>query len=329
MAVLPEAGSVLSGAGSNIVVTEKLEDWLEVTRQLPGAAEVSTLTISGGSITPTLAYHQVDTEGAAATDDLSSIDGSLFETGRLLILRSVDSTRQIIIKHLAGGNGTINLARGSDLTLTSSRTIVVLYRHSSSWVELFHLHTNAPASARSELQLGAATLNIATQLEAEAGALDTVLITPLKLAQALAKATLMVTNRAALPSALVATDTLLVQRAGVLYEASGTDVEPVPFDSGEISITANGNGDFTHGFSNTPSRIWGMLVCKTAEHGYAVNNYIAVDSIAWNNPTLWCQTTQVGYAFATDPIEIRHRANGGAPVAITNSRWRLVIRALR
>lgn len=58
------------------------------------------LVIASGSITVTHSYHIVDTEGGAATDDLTNINGGV--DGQILVIRSLTFSRDITIKHNAG-----------------------------------------------------------------------------------------------------------------------------------------------------------------------------------------------------------------------------------
>ena len=69
-----------------------------------------TLTIASGAITVTKSYHKVDTEGAAATDDLDTINGGT--DGDILILRTANAARDVTVK-----NGTGNLRTVGDFTL--------------------------------------------------------------------------------------------------------------------------------------------------------------------------------------------------------------------
>jgi hypothetical protein len=71
------------------------------------------LTISGGAITVSRNVHTVDTEGAAASDDLDTINGTA--TGFWLILRTTASARDIVVKH---GTGNITCAGAADFTLS-------------------------------------------------------------------------------------------------------------------------------------------------------------------------------------------------------------------
>ena len=81
----------------------------------------SDLTISSGAITATSAYHRVDTQAAAATDDLDTISGMV--TGQVLIVSSVASARDVTIKH---ATGNLFLADGADCVLGDSRDHIIL-----------------------------------------------------------------------------------------------------------------------------------------------------------------------------------------------------------
>jgi len=80
-----------------------------------------TLTISNGSITITRSYHKIDTEGAAVTDELTTINGG--HVGDILILQSTSSSRDITLKQLDPGG---NLKIGSDIILDHIRDKVLL-----------------------------------------------------------------------------------------------------------------------------------------------------------------------------------------------------------
>jgi len=94
-----------------------------------------TLTIVSGVITITeeVGYVALDTEAAAATDDLTTINGG--SDGQILVLRSLSSSRDPTIKH---NLGNIRLAAGADFALASVLYRMVLMYDSSTpgWVEL-------------------------------------------------------------------------------------------------------------------------------------------------------------------------------------------------
>lgn len=72
------------------------------------------VTIASGVITITSEDVVVDTEAAAATDDLTTINGG--KDGMIITLRSDSAARDVVIK-----NGTGNIRCGADRTLSDSR----------------------------------------------------------------------------------------------------------------------------------------------------------------------------------------------------------------
>lgn len=90
-----------------------------------------TKTIAAGAISVgSYSSYSVDTEGAAATDDLDTITGgSLFN--QVLILRAANSARDVVLK-----DGTGNLRLAGDFTLTHSQDRIQLLWDGSSWVEM-------------------------------------------------------------------------------------------------------------------------------------------------------------------------------------------------
>jgi len=90
--------------------------------------ERSDLTISSGSITPTKSYHRIDTESAAATDDLTTITaGSIGDT---LILQTTSSDRDITV--VDGGN----LLIAGDFVMDSTQDRIMLICDGTNWVEI-------------------------------------------------------------------------------------------------------------------------------------------------------------------------------------------------
>lgn len=82
----------------------------------------TTLTIASGVITITSGRHTVETEAAAATDDLDTINGGI--DGQMLILQTANGSRDVTIK-----NNTGNIDCGSDRALNGNRdTITLIYR---------------------------------------------------------------------------------------------------------------------------------------------------------------------------------------------------------
>jgi hypothetical protein len=96
----------------------------------------TTLTIATGAVTATRSYHTLDTEAAAATDDLDTINGG--EPGDLLLLRTLTSGRDVVVK-----DGTGNMFINGDFTLGDTRDVIVLIKRTSSeWAEVCRSDNN-------------------------------------------------------------------------------------------------------------------------------------------------------------------------------------------
>ena len=81
------------------------------------------LTIATGVITPTQAYHSIDTEGDAATDDLDTITATNFSAGSVIEFKQANSSRSIVFK-----NGTGNIVTGqTDYTLQNGIATTFIY----------------------------------------------------------------------------------------------------------------------------------------------------------------------------------------------------------
>ena len=86
-----------------------------------GVGADASLTISGGVIgTVSQTYYTVDTQAAAASDDLDTINGGV--DGYLLILRALNDSHTVVIKHNTGnilcvGNADISLDDAHDYAI--------------------------------------------------------------------------------------------------------------------------------------------------------------------------------------------------------------------
>lgn len=91
----------------------------------------NTATISSGAITYSGAHMVIDTESAAASDDLDTISGA--NDGDIAIIRISDSSRNVVLKH---GTGNLNLINGQDITLDTITDKIILIFRGSSWDQL-------------------------------------------------------------------------------------------------------------------------------------------------------------------------------------------------
>lgn len=103
------------------------------------------------------------------------------------------------------------------------------------------------------------------------------------------------------------------------------------FQSAEQAITNAGALTIAHGLSATPKLMQAVLVCKSAEFGYSVNDEVLI------NPHGFGDLTARGVAVVPDTtnLNVRYGANGlgilnkttGTSNTPTNASWRLVLRA--
>lgn len=109
-------------------------DLTDFTAGLVGGGPEVELTIAAGSVTaetgapaiPTPSV-RIDTESAAAADDLENVVVDLFADGQILILRLEDAARVVTLKHEAGGAGQLSMADGRDLVLSKTSQAVCFY----------------------------------------------------------------------------------------------------------------------------------------------------------------------------------------------------------
>lgn len=108
------------------------------------------------------------------------------------------------------------------------------------------------------------------------------------------------------------------------------------FTSSELTVSAAGGGAVAHGLGSVPTLIKPYWVCKTAEYGYSVGQYVDASNIisTWTSGTPY----SVGFTVAADGTNISYRYGTTFPIGLlnlstgantfgTNANWRLVIRA--
>ncbi|MBL8162451.1 MAG: hypothetical protein JNJ61_10735 [Anaerolineae bacterium] len=107
-------------------------------QQTFGSAQA--VSISAGAITATKSHVVVDTEAAAASDDLDTINGG--GTGSVLYLRSASAVRTVVIRHNVGNIRTPN---GYNITLNNVDVFVFLMYNGTYWIAIvapFNIYMN-------------------------------------------------------------------------------------------------------------------------------------------------------------------------------------------
>lgn len=94
------------------------------TREVAFLGTGSTLTIATGAVTVTTGWHLIDTEAAAATDDLDTINGTV--AGQIYVFQAANSARDVVFTEagnlkLAGGAFTANNVEDT-ITMISNGT---------------------------------------------------------------------------------------------------------------------------------------------------------------------------------------------------------------
>lgn len=91
----------------------------------------TNLTISSGAVTVTRNIHTVDTEGAAATDNLDTINGGA--AGHFLMIRPYSGARTIVLRHNVGN---IYCSGGENISMDEEYNLAIGYYDGnlSKWI---------------------------------------------------------------------------------------------------------------------------------------------------------------------------------------------------
>jgi microcystin-dependent protein len=133
---LPPPGYLSDPTRTDSQMKAALEALRDAIASLTGSQPPTALSIASGSVSPTQGDFTVDTEGGAATDDLTNIVPTGLHDGAVIYLRTTDGARDVTVKHGAGGAGQIQLAGGTDATLTDPNQWIQLRLAGSVWQEV-------------------------------------------------------------------------------------------------------------------------------------------------------------------------------------------------
>lgn len=136
MTALPTAGVFSNPVTTNAIAKQAQDDTLAVIRQMLGGEVESTLTLAGDAVTPTRGLHTIDTEAAAASDDLKNIVTTNLPDGSVLLIRAANPARVVTVKHNAGGAGQVALAQAVDVPLNATTKFLLLKRTGANWEEV-------------------------------------------------------------------------------------------------------------------------------------------------------------------------------------------------
>lgn len=122
------AGGGLTKTGSTLAVGANADGSIVVNADdiqvgpIPSLRTIAatTLTIASGAVTATQSHHMIDTEGAAASDNLDTING--LTDGQLILIGAASGARTVVVTSGVGNifcpyNATISLAETTDYVL--------------------------------------------------------------------------------------------------------------------------------------------------------------------------------------------------------------------
>lgn len=162
MTVLPAAGYLEDTARDIPQMKQGFEDVVAAIKELMGGAAETELTINSGSVTPTGAIHNIDTESDAGTDDLANIAITNHPEGRVIGIRPNNASRAVVVKHAAGGDGQVYLNAAAELTMSSTSIMLFLQRRGTAWYEVWR--TASPVVGADIASAAALPVNVPGQI---------------------------------------------------------------------------------------------------------------------------------------------------------------------
>jgi hypothetical protein len=127
------------GARTVAEMKTAVEQNLAATKELLGGLPVTSITMSGTSITPAAGvspFLSVATPGGAATANLTNCVPTNMKDGTWLALRMANAGQVVVVKHAAGGAGQFALAGTADLSLTDPSVILLAALSGTTWTEI-------------------------------------------------------------------------------------------------------------------------------------------------------------------------------------------------
>lgn len=119
-----------------------------------------------------------------------------------------------------------------------------------------------------------------------------------------------------------------------IFEQLGWNTGSFKFTSAEQTITQGGSLTINHNMTARPRFVEAWLVCKIAEQGYSVGDYLKWDN---NHPTsAGTNGNSISIVATSTQLELRYGNSGplfaitkniGQPVLLTNANWKLVLEA--
>lgn len=296
MADFPLAEHLTSPTTTELQFQTALGDLIAALNQLAVQGPPESLEISSGLVTPTKAYLMLDTEGQTASDQLNQIMPTNLGQ-KLLVVRSLTSSRVVTLTHKAGGTGALNLAAGSGLTLESNRQVIVFTYNSdtSEWDELWrNWGVFVPTTTAAELARAALGLTTAAQttigtgvnqipLNGLLGALAFRATISQSQLEANAVGTTQLANNAVTRDKLSPDANNKGKFLG--YDATNGAVVPMSFSEQKVSGAtgiSGGVAEAAHALGSAPTRLDAYLFCVTTDGIFGGGTAIYLSTHATN-----------------------------------------------
>ncbi|TXH55285.1 MAG: hypothetical protein E6Q97_09155 [Desulfurellales bacterium] len=136
MADLPASGVLGDSAIDVADFQTEIENLRDFVAELPGGAARYELTIASGSVTPPAGdgggVFTIDTEGNAASDDLTNIVTTNTPIGRVVRLQMENTARIPTLKH---GSGNLSMYDSQDFVFMSAHEWIEFQLRATTWVE--------------------------------------------------------------------------------------------------------------------------------------------------------------------------------------------------
>jgi hypothetical protein len=144
--------------GARTVAEQKLafEQNLQATKELLGGLPVTSITMSGTSITPAAGvspFLSVATPGGAASANLANCVPTNMKNGTWMALRMANAGQVVVIKHAAGGAGQFSLAGNADLSLADPTVVLLVALSGTVWEEVGRFYGTQVTAAKNFYQV--------------------------------------------------------------------------------------------------------------------------------------------------------------------------------
>lgn len=340
MSVLPATGSFLPRAGTNSSRGTLFEDWLKQSRALLGASTQDARSIVGGVLSPQKPRVVMDTQGAAAADDLTSIavDANLFAPGTIFCLSIASAARKITVLNASGNI----ILKTTAFLMADGWMKLWLQWDGANCVEYARDYGQAYALFRQDFRLNGdspvqgepATYGHASAVDAAAATSQNKVMTPAATSVALNTAAIVVDNKT-IATALSPNDTFLLSRDNVLYRMNISVLLAKSFlayaETGEVTLGQANSVIAAHTLGSRPKLVRGYLRCKTAELGHNANEELPAEimindgvartvNFGADTANYWVRLSNVSGA-----PKIPGRGTGNI-AAITPANWRFFMR---